>query len=198
MERALLWLHELEIIRLNKGLAVFRPAMTIKLGGDWKRGFGNREFEPLELHYQDRMLQIHVMEEYAQRGIGEIADALALAMDYFELEQEAFLARWLPEKEAEISRQMTSESWRNIVESLGNPEQKRIVTDKREKTSALVLAGPVPARPGCSFTASPGCCGRGASGRGALSHWLTTAMRRRTSGGVCGTWSATTPGALRL
>ena len=26
MDRALLWLHEQEVIRLNKGLAVFRPA----------------------------------------------------------------------------------------------------------------------------------------------------------------------------
>ncbi len=135
MNRALLWLHELEIIRLNKGLAVFRPAMTIHLGADWKRGFGKREFEPLALHYEDRMLQIHVMEEYAQRGIGEIADALALAMDYFELDQEAFLARWLPDKKAEIGRQMTADSWRKIVDSLGNPEQQRIVADQREQTS---------------------------------------------------------------
>ena len=142
MDRALLWLHELEIIRLNKGLAVFRPAMTIKLGDDWTRGFGNREFRPLAHHYEDRMLQIHVMEEYAQRGIREIADALALAMDYFELEQEAFLERWLPRRKAEISRQMTLDSWRNIVESLGNPVQERIVTDKHEQTSMLVLAGP--------------------------------------------------------
>ena len=142
MDRTLLWLHELEIITLNKGLAVFRQAMTIKLGKDWKQGFGNREFEPLELHYEDRMLQIHVMEEYAQRGIEEIADALALAMDYFELDQEEFLARWLPNRETEIGRQMTPDSWWKIVESLGNPEQERIVTDKREQTSVLVLAGP--------------------------------------------------------
>ena len=31
LNRALLWLHEQEVIRLNKGLAVFRPAMTIRL-----------------------------------------------------------------------------------------------------------------------------------------------------------------------
>ena len=30
MDRALLWLHEQEVIRLNKGLTVFRPAMTIQ------------------------------------------------------------------------------------------------------------------------------------------------------------------------
>ena len=31
LERGLLWLHEQDVIRLNKGLAVFRTAMTIKL-----------------------------------------------------------------------------------------------------------------------------------------------------------------------
>ncbi len=142
MDRALLWLHEQEIMRLNKGLAVFRPAMTIKLGMDWKQGFGKREFEPLKLHYKDRVLQIHVMQEFAQRGLGEMADALALAMDYFELEQEAFLARWLPDRTAETGRQTTPESWRKIVESLGNRTQERIVADEREQTSVLVLAGP--------------------------------------------------------
>ena len=142
VDRASMWLHEQEIIRLNKGLAVFRPAMTIKLGDDWKRGFGKSQFKPLEFHYQDRMLQIHVMDEYAQRGIEEIADAIQLAMEYFELEQEAFLARWLPDKKAEISRQMTPKSWQKIVESLNNPAQEKIVTDNREQTSVLVLAGP--------------------------------------------------------
>ncbi len=142
MDRALMWLHEQEVIRLNKGLAVFRPAMTIKLGDDWKRGFGKAQFKRLELHYQDRMLQIHLMDEYAQRGIEEIADAIQLAMEYFELEQEAFLARWLPDRKADISRQMTPKSWQKIVESLNNPAQEKIVTDNREQTSVLVLAGP--------------------------------------------------------
>ena len=142
MDRALLWLHEQEVIRLNKGLAVFRPAMTIKLGKDWKRGFDKANFEPLKLHYEDRVLQIHVMEEYAQRGLGEMADALRLAMDYFSLSQEKFLARWLPDRKTEIARQTTPASWRTIVESLGNPAQRRIVTDEREQTNVLVLAGP--------------------------------------------------------
>ena len=142
MDRALMWLHEQEIIRLNKGLAVFRQAMTVKLGGDWKRGFGKSQFQPLEFHYQDRMLQIHVMDEYAQKGIKEISDAIHLAMDYFELEQEAFLARWLPDRKAEIRRQMTPKSWQKIVENLRNPTQEKIVTDHREQTSVLVLAGP--------------------------------------------------------
>ena len=52
MDRALLWLHEQEVLRLNKGLAVFRPAMTIKLEQRERRGFSKADFEPLALHIQ--------------------------------------------------------------------------------------------------------------------------------------------------
>ena len=141
MDRALLWLHEQEVIRLNKGLAVFRPAMTIHLKPE-TRGFAQADFASLKLHYDEQVLQIHVMAEYAQQGLGSMADALRLAMDYFALHEEGFLHRWLPNRETETSRQTTPESWRAIVESLNNPIQRRIVADDREQTNVLVLAGP--------------------------------------------------------
>ena len=130
MERALLWLHEQEVIRLNKGLAVFRPAMTIRLEPE-RRGFTQTEFTPLNMHYDEQVLQIHVMAEYAEQGLDSMADALLMAMDYFSLEQDEFLRRWLPNKDRELSRQTTPDSWRTIVESLNNPIQRRIVADER-------------------------------------------------------------------
>ena len=140
-DRALLWLHEQEVIRLNKGLAVFRPAMTVLLKPE-RRGFAQSDFASLQLHYDEQVRQIHVMAEYAQRGLGSIGDALGLAMDYFSLEQDEFLRNWLPDRDRDISRQTTPESWRSIVESLNNPVQRRIVADDREQTNVLVLAGP--------------------------------------------------------
>ena len=142
LDRALLWLHEQEVIRLNKGLTVFRPAMTIRLGRSERRGFSRADFEPLALHYKGQVLQIHVMVEFAERGLAAMGEALRLAMDYFALKEEAFLARWLPGRDREIGRQTTPESWRAIVESLRNPVQQRIVADPRERTNVLVLAGP--------------------------------------------------------
>ena len=137
-----MWLHEQEVIQLNKGLAVFRPAMTIRLQQRERRGFAKADFEPLALHYTGQVLQIHVMAEFAERGLAAMSEALRLAMDYFTLEEEAFLARWLPGRDREIGRQTTPESWRDIVESLKNPVQQRIVADDREQTNVLVLAGP--------------------------------------------------------
>ncbi len=141
LDRALLWLHEQEVIRLNKGLAVFRPAMTIRLAEE-RRGFANADFEPLKLHYKGKVLQIHVMKEFAERGCEAITDAMRMAMDYFSLKEEDFLRRWLPDRDKEITRETTPESWRAIVESLKNPIQQRIVADDREQTNVLVLAGP--------------------------------------------------------
>ena len=141
MDRALLWLHEQEVIRLNKGLTVFRPAMTIRLEPE-RRGFAQADFASLKLHYDEQVRQIHVMAEYVQRGLESMANALRLALDYFTLREEHFLRRWLPNRDSEISRQTTPESWRTIVGGLNNPVQRRIVVDDREHTNVLVLAGP--------------------------------------------------------
>ena len=144
MERALLWLHELEVIRLNKGLAVFRPAMTIRLaqGDQGKRGFRNTDYAPLKDHYLGQTIQIHIVKAYAQLGLEDIDKALRLVLDYFKQKQDDFLGYWLPNADREIGRQTTPESWRNIVECLDNPVQQNIVADEREKTNVLVLAGP--------------------------------------------------------
>ena len=141
MELALLWLHDQEVIRLSKGLTVFRQAMTIRLRPE-RRGFAQSDFASLKLHYDEQVVQIHVMMEYAQRGLASMAQALRLAVDYFSLSRELFLRRWLPHPDNELLRQTTPESWRAIVESLNNPVQRRIVADNREQTNVLVLAGP--------------------------------------------------------
>ena len=143
LDRSLLWLHDMEIIRLNKGLAVFRQAMTIRLEQrEQRRGFSNADFEPLALHYKGQTLQTHVMAEFARQGLDSVRDAMRLTRDYFTLKEAAFLERWLPGRDQEIGRQTTPDSWRSIVESLGDPVQQRIVADDREQTSVLVLAGP--------------------------------------------------------
>ena len=141
MERALLWLHEQGVVTLGKGLTVFHPAMTVHLkpkGGP----FTQEHFLPLDEHYAEQTVQTHVMAAYAERGLADKDQAECLAKEYFILDQDRFLQRWLPGRSQEIRRQTTSASWKAVVESLENPVQQRIVTDTREKTNVLVLAGP--------------------------------------------------------
>jgi ATP-dependent DNA helicase RecQ len=96
----------------------------------------------LVLHYAEQVIQIHVMAEYAQLGLKSMADALHLAMGYFSMDRDAFIKRWLPGRAKELAQQTTPASWRAIVESLNNPIQQRIVSDDRDQTNVLVLAGP--------------------------------------------------------
>lgn len=141
LDHALLWLHDLDVIRINKGLVVFRPAMRIRLD-DRGGSFLKADFEPLQLHYNEQVVQIHVMAEYARKGLDAKADALRLTLDYFTLPRAEFIAKWLPDREKEIYRQTLPETWSAIVDSLKNPIQQRIVADDRECTNVLVLAGP--------------------------------------------------------
>ncbi|MCL2636721.1 MAG: UvrD-helicase domain-containing protein, partial [Betaproteobacteria bacterium] len=141
-ERALLWLHEQEVLRLNKGLAIFRTAMTLHLEKNWNLQFKKNDYLPLQLHYNELTRQIHIMAEYAERGIQQIADALRLASDYFRLPRDEFCKIWLPgRRENELTRQATPQSWESIVETLAKPSQRTIVTDEGEN-NLLVLAGP--------------------------------------------------------
>ena len=142
MGRALLWLHEQEVIRLHKGLVVFRPAMKIRLEPGVRRVFRKSDYEPLALHYEGQVLQIHVMVQFAERGLAAVSEAVQLAVDYFALPEQEFLGRWLRGQEVETARQTTRASWRRIVESLNNPDQQSIVADERKRTNVLVLAGP--------------------------------------------------------
>ncbi len=141
LDRALLWLHEQGVITLGKGLTIFRPAMTIHLAPG-NQQFTEPDFEPLKLHYNEQVLQTHIMGAYAERGLGSMGDALRLSEDYFRLSRNDFVQKWLPDRGSELRRQTTPESWGSIIESLGNSIQARIVADDREQTNVLVLAGP--------------------------------------------------------
>ena len=141
MDRALLWLHEQEVVTLGKGLTVFRQAMTVHLNPSGGQ-FTVKDFVPLEEHNAEQTIQTHVMAAYAEKGLTAMDQALRLSEDYFVLERDAFLRRWMPGKGLELRRQTTGASWKAIVDSLDNPVQQKIVSDHREETSVLVLAGP--------------------------------------------------------
>jgi ATP-dependent DNA helicase RecQ len=140
VERALLWLHGQEVLRLGKGLVVFRPAMTIHVGPGTRK-FSTKDYAELEAHYREQIIQIHVMAEYARRGLRAAREALRLVEEYFSLSRKAFLKNWFPKGTADLARQTTEESWRRIVEQL-DPVQQEIVTGTDKQTNVLVLAGP--------------------------------------------------------
>ncbi len=141
LDHALLWLHEQGVVTLGRGLTIFRPAITVRLDPG-NRKFTETDFQPLHIHYDEQTLQTHIIATYAERGLGSMPDALRLVDDYFAHDRQEFVEKWLPRSAAALRRQTTPESWGAIVESLANARQTRIVSDDREQTSVLVLAGP--------------------------------------------------------
>ena len=140
--RALLHLHELKVITLQNGLAVFRQAMTIELRDDAKRRrYTRQDYEPLHHHYQERILQIHVMGEYAQLGVDHMGRALKYAREWFDRDRDAFLRDWFPGDTKMLRTATSQRSFHRIVEELRNRAQQAIVT-ARPKDNLLVLAGP--------------------------------------------------------
>ncbi|MEM1201981.1 MAG: RecQ family ATP-dependent DNA helicase [Acidobacteriota bacterium] len=141
-ERGLLFLHEQGAIQLQNGLAVFRQAMTLRLRGEAKgRPFRKGDYGALQTHYSEQMFQIHAMARYARTGLEAMERGLALVRDYFQDNRGAFARTWFPEEGDVISRATSAESYRDIVEDLGNPEQIAVVAAP-EGRNLLVLAGP--------------------------------------------------------
>lgn len=141
IEHVLLYLHHQEILTLNHGMTVMRRAMTIDINPD-KQGqrYLKDDYQRLDEHYRERRIQVHVMREYAEVALREMADALRLVMHYFTSSKDAFLRQYFAGKE-DILQLATSEgSWKAIIDSLDGT-QKAIVTDHHDR-NRLVLAGP--------------------------------------------------------
>ncbi len=142
IERALLFLHEQQVIALQKGLAVFRQAMTIQVLPEAKgRVYGGGDYAPLALHYRERIFQVHVLDEYARLALVRITQALELVSAYFTLDRRSLLKRFFAGREELLQQRTLPESFRAIVESLGNLVQQAIVAAPEER-NLLVLAGP--------------------------------------------------------
>lgn len=141
IEHVLLYLHQQEVLTLNHGMTVMRRAMTIEINPD-KQGqrFLKEDYQRLDEHYREKRIQVHVMREYAELALREMADALRLVMHYFQDGKQEFLKRYFNGK-GEVLKLATSEgSWKAIVDQL-NPIQRSIVTDHEDR-NRLVLAGP--------------------------------------------------------
>ncbi|HVV73478.1 MAG TPA: UvrD-helicase domain-containing protein, partial [Verrucomicrobiae bacterium] len=142
IERALMFLHEQRVIVLQQGLAVFRSAMTIRFQPEARQEkYKSSDYQPLEHHYKERILQVHVMSEYARLGLERIQAALELVLAYFTLAKDEFLRRYFRTKPDLLQHATTANSFQRIVTDLSNPAQIRIVTAPPGR-NMLVLAGP--------------------------------------------------------
>ena len=142
VERGLNFLHEQKVITLQKGLAVFRQAMTIKVLPESKgRRYNKGDYEPLSQHYSERIFQVHVMNEYARQGLEKIGHALAFVLAYFTQDKTEFVKCYFKGRKEILERATSQQSFQRIVSDLQNPEQQALVAS-HEDDDLLILAGP--------------------------------------------------------
>jgi ATP-dependent DNA helicase RecQ len=142
IERALMFLHEQRVIVLQQGLAVFRSAMTIRFQPEGrKEKYKASDYQPLQHHYKERILQVHVMSEYARLGLERVQAALELVLAYFTLAKDEFLRRYFRTKPDLLQHATTASSFQRIATDLANPAQTRVVTAPLHR-NMLILAGP--------------------------------------------------------
>ncbi|MBC7860163.1 MAG: RecQ family ATP-dependent DNA helicase [Burkholderiaceae bacterium] len=139
---ALIYLDTNEVLHLARGKAIFRSAMSIQLDADARRRqFNKSDYAELALHYKDKIIQVHVMAEYARLALGKISAAMTFIMDYFSLGRDKFVGRYFAGKKDVLEMASTETAHRRILTDLRNPEQQAIVAAPLEGNH-LVLAGP--------------------------------------------------------
>jgi ATP-dependent DNA helicase RecQ len=142
VERALNFLHEQRVITLQKGLAVFRQAMTIQVLPEAKgRRYSKGDYEPLSQHYSERVFQVHVINEYARQALDKIGQALAFVVAYFSMDKSEFVKRYFADRKDVLERATSQQSFQRIVGDLQNPAQIALVAG-HEDDNTLILAGP--------------------------------------------------------
>ncbi len=142
LSAALLYLDANEVLHLARGKTVFRSAMKIELNPDARRRqFKKSDYAELALHYKDKIVQVHVMAEYARLAIGKIQAAMDFILDYFRLERNEFIRRYFAGRKEVLDLATTETAHRRILTDLANPDQQAIVAASPDG-SHLVLAGP--------------------------------------------------------
>ncbi|NMG72615.1 RecQ family ATP-dependent DNA helicase [Parazoarcus communis] len=142
LSATLLYLDANEVLHLARGKAVFRAAMSITLNPEARRRqFKKSDYAELALHYQDKIVQVHVMAEYAKLAIDKLQAAMSFVFDYFSLERAEFVQRYFAGRKDVLEIATTEEAHRRILTNLANPDQQAIVAAPLEGNH-LVLAGP--------------------------------------------------------
>lgn len=121
LEKTLLFLDENGIVKLEKGLAVFRQAMRIRVLEEAKgRRYLARDYRALGEHYSERVFQIHAMGRYVEEAARDAPDAGdRFVQGYFAMDSVSFRQGYF-QQDAEALQRATSREL--YVDRGGSPQ----------------------------------------------------------------------------
>ena len=143
IEDTLFYLSRIEAIKIEGGFLVVYNRLTIdRVEQDNKRRYKNDDYQKLNQFYENKVQQIHIVGEYANKMISDYKGALQFVDDYFQLNYTSFLNKYFKgSRQNEIKRNLTPAKFRQLFGSL-LPTQLEIIKDNDNEKHIAVLAGP--------------------------------------------------------
>ena len=141
VEEALLFLSNIEALKLDGGFLVLYNALTIRRLKDMKLRYKLEDYRMLDEFYKQKIQQVHIVGEYANLMVRDYAAAQLFVQDYFQLDYKRFISKYFRgERINEIQRNITPQKYQKLFAQLSN-RQKEIISDK-ESRCIVVAAGP--------------------------------------------------------
>ncbi len=142
VEDTLFYLSRIEAIKIEGGFMVIYNRLTIeRIEQDNKKRYTKDDYYKLNLFYENKAQQIHIVGEYAKKMISDYKEALQFVEDYFQLNYSSFLKKYFPGSKADdLKLKMTPTKFRQLFGEL-SPTQLKIIKDNETKY-IVVAAGP--------------------------------------------------------
>ncbi|MCD4818863.1 MAG: RecQ family ATP-dependent DNA helicase [Candidatus Cloacimonetes bacterium] len=142
IEDTLFYLSRIEAIKIEGGFLIVYNKLTInRLEQNNKIQYKNEDYRQLDMFYQNKIQQIHIVGEYAKKMLEDYNVALKFVDDYFQLNYFSFLNKYFPgSRKDEIKQNITPSKFRELFGSL-SPRQLKIIKDNLSK-HIVVAAGP--------------------------------------------------------
>ena len=137
IEYALLFLHLIGSVVLDKGLVVFYTGLVIEFDEYAKsKVFTEKDFELLDNHYKHKAQAIHIVGKYADLMLEDKEKAQEFLNDYFILNEVDFSLKYFL---GNINDDAVSDEMRKNIENV-NEEQRAVIRSRQKHI--LVGAGP--------------------------------------------------------
>ena len=141
VEESLLYLSNIEALKLDGGFMVLYNALSIRRLKDMKLRYKLEDYRMLDEFYKQKIQQVHIVGEYANLMVRNYAAAQQYVQDYFQLEYKRFISQYFKgERINEIQRNITPKKYQKLFAQLSD-RQKEIISDK-ESRCIVVAAGP--------------------------------------------------------
>ena len=142
IEDTLFYLSKIEAIQIEGGFMVVYNRLTIeRLEQNNKIQYKVDDYQKLNQFYENKIQQIHIVGEYAQKMINNYKEALQFVEDYFQLNYTSFLNKYFKgSRQHDIKRNITPQKFKQLFGEL-SPTQLKIINDNTTK-HIVVAAGP--------------------------------------------------------